>query len=59
VANGVQTADPFEPFVTEAAARFDVPVSWLRAVILVKSGGDAHAVSAKGAMGLMQIMPDT
>jgi len=59
VANSVQTTDPFEPFVAEAAARFNVPASWLRAVMRVESGGDAQAVSAKGAMGLMQIMPET
>jgi len=51
--------DPYIPFMTEAAQRFDVPLSWIRAVIHVESGGDAHAVSPKGAMGLMQIMPDT
>jgi hypothetical protein len=37
----------------------DLTVSWIRAVVHVESGGDAHAVSPKGAMGLMQIMLDT
>jgi hypothetical protein len=45
--------------VTEASARFGVPASWIRAVIHVESNGDAGAVSRKGAIGLMQIMPDT
>jgi soluble lytic murein transglycosylase-like protein len=45
--------------IAEASQRFDIPASWIRAVICVESGGDLHAVSSKGAMGLMQIMPET
>jgi len=36
-----------------------MPASWIRAVIRVESGGDVRRVSPKGAMGLMQIMPET
>ena len=32
-------ADPFAAFVTEAAQRFGVPESWLRAVMRVESAG--------------------
>ncbi|WP_309086682.1 lytic transglycosylase domain-containing protein [Chelativorans sp.] len=46
-------------FVAEAAARFAIPEHWIEAVIRVESGGNARAVSPKGAMGLMQIMPAT
>ena len=52
-------ADPFADFVAEAARRFDVPIPWINAVMMLESGGDARAVSPGGAMGLMQIMPDT
>jgi hypothetical protein len=45
--------------VTEASQRFRIPERWILAVIEVESGGGARAVSAAGAMGLMQIMPDT
>lgn len=45
--------------VAEASARFGVPALWIRAVIHVESNGDAKAVSRKGAIGLMQIMPET
>ncbi len=45
--------------VAEASARFAVPASWIHAVIQIESGGDARAVSPKGARGLMQIMPET
>jgi hypothetical protein len=45
--------------VAEAAQRSGIPASWIRAVMQAESGGDARAVSPKGAMGLMQIMPDT
>ena len=46
-------------YIAEAARRFGVPIAWIRAVMDAESAGDARAVSRKGAMGLMQIMPDT
>ncbi len=46
-------------FVSEVAHRFDIPATWIRAVVQVESNGDADAVSPRGAMGLMQIMPGT
>ena len=52
-------SDPFAASVTEAALRSGIPASWIRAVMQVESGGDVRAVSPKGAMGLMQIMPET
>jgi hypothetical protein len=52
-------ADPFADFVGEASLRFGVPAHWIRAVMRVESVGNVHAVSPKGAMGLMQIMPNT
>jgi len=51
--------DPIAATVTEAAQRSGIPASWIRAVMQAESGGDARAVSPKGAMGLMQIMPET
>jgi len=50
---------PFAIFVTEAAQRFSIPESWIRAVMRVESFGDAQAISQKGAIGLMQVMPKT
>ncbi|QEX23309.1 transglycosylase [Hypericibacter adhaerens] len=46
-------------YIAEAAWRFGVPAAWIRVVMDAESAGDARAVSRKGAMGLMQIMPDT
>jgi hypothetical protein len=36
-----------------------VPEQWIREVMRQESGGQEQAVSSAGAMGLMQIMPDT
>jgi hypothetical protein len=54
-----QPAHSISDYIAEAARRFGVPVSWIRAVMGAESAGDERAVSRKGAMGLMQIMPDT
>ncbi len=53
------TTDHFAVFVAEASQRFGIPASWIRAVMRVESLGDVRALSPKGAMGLMQIMPAT
>jgi Transglycosylase SLT domain len=51
--------DPFAGFITEASKRFAVPEHWIRSVMRVESAGEVRARSRKGAMGLMQIMPQT
>ena len=51
--------------VAKASKRFGVPVAWINAVMRVESGGrtmlseDMRMVSNKGAMGLLQVMPQT
>ncbi len=45
--------------VAEAAQRYGIPESWIGAVMRVESAGNPRAVSPKGAMGLMQLMPAT
>jgi len=55
----------WNPTIAEAARRFGVPQPWIRAVIQVESGGrtmlgeNQPIKSSMGAMGLMQLMPDT
>lgn len=50
---------PLNALIAEASHRFGVPEAWIRAVIRAESGFDTRAVSSAGAMGLMQLMPDT
>lgn len=54
-----EAVDRFAKFIDEASGRFAVPAGWIRAVIRVESGGDGHAISSRGAMGVMQLMPGT
>ncbi len=58
-ASSAVTADLIAISVAEASRRFAIPSSWIRAVMHRESLGDARALSPKGAMGLMQIMPET
>lgn len=55
----------WDPLIAQASERFNVPEKWIRVVMQVESGGRTMAgdrqpiVSRAGAMGLMQLMPDT
>ena len=47
----------FDPIIAEAAQRHGVPRALIKAVIKAESDFDPQAVSRRGALGLMQIMP--
>lgn len=49
----------YDPIIEKEAASNLVAPDLLRAVIIVESGFNARAVSRKGAVGLMQLMPET
>ncbi len=57
--------DPWGPYIRAAAARFQVPDRWIRAVMQQESSGRLYEsdgsliTSSAGAMGLMQVMPGT
>jgi len=57
-ASAVAPAD-IDKLVEQSASRFQVDPDLVKAVIRVESGFDAKAVSSKGAMGLMQLIPAT
>lgn len=50
---------PFEQFVRQYAAHYHIPPELIAALIDVESRWNPRAVSNKGAMGLMQLMPAT
>ena len=56
-AGGSSTA--VDAVIKTASERFRIPESLIKAVIKQESGFDSEAVSRKGAMGLMQLMPET
>lgn len=65
---GAATADASERWrehpqvrvaIAEAARLSGLPEGWIEAVAVVESAGQPRAVSVKGAMGLMQLMPGT
>ena len=55
---------PWAETITEASRRFAIPEPWIRSVIQAESGGQSKRdgspiTSPAGAIGLMQLMPDT
>jgi soluble lytic murein transglycosylase-like protein len=51
--------EKFAPLVLAAADAHGLPVALLQAIIEVESNFNAAAVSPQGALGLMQLMPQT
>ena len=51
--------DLWSGLLAEASLRTGLPVVWLHDLLRAESNGNALAVSRKGAVGLMQLMPAT
>jgi hypothetical protein len=59
-----QRIDRWQPYITEASARYAVPATWVRAIINIESSGrtikDGRPItSGAGAVGVMQLMRGT
>ena len=51
--------DRYNSYIQEAAVLYQLPISFIRAVMKVESNFYPDVVSPKGAIGLMQLMPRT
>jgi len=49
----------YSQYIHNAASKYDLEPELIRAVIKTESNGNHRAVSRKGAVGLMQLMPST
>jgi len=56
---GLYSAHSYDDIIRSASGRHKVDADLVRAVIKVESDFNSNARSHKGAMGLMQLMPDT
>jgi hypothetical protein len=55
----IQLPPDIDRIIDHASGRYRVEPNLIRAVIRAESGFDANCTSSKGAMGLMQLMPET
>ncbi|MCL2178572.1 MAG: lytic transglycosylase domain-containing protein [Proteobacteria bacterium] len=51
--------EPFEEMVLACAQKYQLPAALLKAVMHAESAFEPSAISPKGALGLMQLMPQT
>lgn len=53
-----RSSQAYDNLISEAADRYGISFPLLKAIVKAESDFDPKAVSSKGAMGLMQIMPE-
>jgi soluble lytic murein transglycosylase-like protein len=59
VARWSRSGKDYDPHVRQAASRYDLPAALIKAVMAAESAFNPRAVSRRGALGLMQLMPAT
>jgi soluble lytic murein transglycosylase-like protein len=49
----------YHKFIVQTASKYQIDPALIKAIIMAESGYNPKAVSKKGAIGLMQLMPET
>jgi soluble lytic murein transglycosylase-like protein len=55
----IESLKPWEQYIEKYSVEFGVDPDLIRAIIYTESRGDPYVISRVGALGLMQIMPNT
>ena len=55
----IESLKPWEQYIEKYSMEFGVDPDLVRAIIYAESRGDPYVISRVGALGLMQIMPNT
>jgi len=54
-----ESDEELSSFIRKTARRYSLDAELIKSIITVESGWNPYAVSRRGAIGLMQLMPDT
>jgi soluble lytic murein transglycosylase-like protein len=55
----IPSKEEMHGYIQAAAEKHQVPASFVKSIVAAESNFNCHAVSPKGAIGLMQLMPGT
>jgi len=55
----LSASQKYDPIIKRASSQYGIPVSLIKSVMKFESNFNPYAVSPSGAIGLMQLMPET
>lgn len=59
IGNAIKNENPYANYIDKASKKYDIDSNLIKSIIAVESNFNPQALSKAGAIGLMQLMPQT